>query len=211
MNDSRAWIFCALLLSVALAACGPDYGKLANIDAPPGPIVCFGDSITRGHGAAPEDSYPEQLARLLNTEVINAGRDGDTTRSALDRLDASVLVHRPWIVVVELSGNDFLQRIPVQESVDNLDAIVGRCVAAGAVVVLLHAKFGIFSDPYLDGFRNVAGKYGAALVENVLSGILGRPKYMSDQIHPNTAGYRLIAERAGEVLAEIMKVGEAAR
>jgi hypothetical protein len=40
-------------------------------NAPPGagPIVCFGDSLTRGDGAQPKESYPAVLAGLLGTLV----------------------------------------------------------------------------------------------------------------------------------------------
>jgi len=36
-------------------------------------ILCVGESVTFGWGVAREDSYPAQLAKLLNVEVINAG------------------------------------------------------------------------------------------------------------------------------------------
>ena len=67
-----------LLLSVfllLLAGCGPD---IPNLDSPGSTIVCLGDSITSGVGAAGQ-SYPGLLADKLGVEVINAGVPGDTS------------------------------------------------------------------------------------------------------------------------------------
>ncbi len=51
------------------------------------------------------------LERLIGRRVINAGLNGDTIRSALVRLQSDVLKKEPYLVIVELAGNDFLQRI----------------------------------------------------------------------------------------------------
>jgi acyl-CoA thioesterase-1 len=194
---------------VFASGCGPDYDYVANLDSAGSAIVCFGDSLTRGYGVEAGRDYPSQLSRLLGEPIINAGRDGDTTGSALERLDEDVLVHAPRLVIVELSGNDFLKRVPKEETFANLDQIVARCVAAGAMVVLVHAKFGLWSDPYIQGFEEIAEKHGALLVENVLNGILTNPKRMYDRIHPNEEGYRLMAERVAEVVRPLLEEAEA--
>ena len=68
----------------------PATWPIRNTPPRAGSIVCFGDSLTRGHGAEPEESYPAVLARLLGREVQNAGRDGEISESALERLDENV-------------------------------------------------------------------------------------------------------------------------
>ena len=195
-----------------LNGCGPDFAGTANLGSTGSNIVCFGDSITRGYGASAGMSYPDQLGALIGRPVINSGMDGDTTGSALARLEEDVLAQDPWIVVVSLSGNDFLRRVPESETARNLDTIVSRCIDAGAIVVLVHAKFGILgSDPYFDVFEATADRHDAVLVRHVLKGILGNPARMYDQVHPNDDGYTLIAERVAEVLGPLTAAAEKAR
>ncbi|MBI3118467.1 MAG: hypothetical protein HYZ00_07260, partial [Candidatus Hydrogenedentes bacterium] len=104
----RAFTVLAAWLPLVLGGCGVDYDDVANIANTRTAIVCFGDSITHGYGASPGRDYPARLAELLGTPVINAGVDGDTTASALKRLEEDVLIEEPRLVIVELGGNDFL-------------------------------------------------------------------------------------------------------
>ncbi len=195
----------ALLLATG-TQCDTPYAKAANLDSSGKAIICFGDSITRGYGARRGNDYPARLSALLNRPVINAGADGDTTEAALARLERDVLRRSPRLVIIELTGNDLLERVPREKTFANLDAIVARCVDAGAMVILVHCRFGLFGDPYLKGFKTIAKKRHAILVQDALAGVFGNPKYMYDQIHPNDDGYELLAERvageAGSLLAE---------
>ncbi|RMH12900.1 MAG: arylesterase, partial [Gammaproteobacteria bacterium] len=56
-------------------------------------IIAFGDSLTYGTGAAPGEDYPSQLGHMLGLQVINAGIPGDTTASALSRIDQIIDQH----------------------------------------------------------------------------------------------------------------------
>jgi lysophospholipase L1-like esterase len=53
---------------------------------------------------------------------------------------------------------------------------------------------------FREGYQEVAKRTGAILIPNIFQGILGRPDLMSDPIHPNTAGYTLMAERFHEAI-----------
>jgi lysophospholipase L1-like esterase len=77
------------------------------------PIVAFGDSITRGHTLAPEETWVHFLAQALSEklgsrapQVLNAGGNGNTTRDGLQRIQADVLDKNPGLVLVEFGGND---------------------------------------------------------------------------------------------------------
>ena len=220
IHINSAWvismrILLRLLISgfalVSLARCGSPYSNVANLQSSGSTIVCFGDSLTRGYGATPTHDYPSVMAAELGREVINAGRDGDTTESALARLASDVLSNSPRLVVVALGGNDTLQQRPKAATMQDLDLIVSRIVSLGAMVVLVHAKFGLLDDPYRDGIESIADKYGAVVVTGVLDGILGRPSRMYDQIHPNDAGYALMAARISAVVAPLLEAADAAR
>jgi acyl-CoA thioesterase-1 len=163
-------------------------------------VIVFGDSLVEGVGASAGRELPSLLAARLGVPVVNAGRRGDTTAAALARLDAAVLSRDPRVVVVLLGGNDFLRRVPRDQTFANLDAIVGRIRARGAAVVVVGLSLGLITDDYGDGYEAVARRQSAGLVPDVLDGILGRPEMMADQIHPNDRGYALMADRITPVL-----------
>jgi acyl-CoA hydrolase len=113
--------------------------------------------------------------------------------------------------VVLLGGNDFLRRVPIEETVRNLDAIAASLVAAGSMVVLLEINVGLLRDPYLEGYRAVADRHGALLVEDVLQGILTDPALRVDPIHPNARGHALIADRLVAALQPLLREAERRR
>jgi lysophospholipase L1-like esterase len=161
-----------------------------------GPIIFFGDSLTVGVGANKGEDFPSLITKELNlTNVINAGVSGDTTSTALIRLQQDVIDKNPSLVVVLLGGNDFLQRVPAEETIKNLDEIVKKISETGSAVVLVHLKANPLKEPYKVPTIEIAEKYEAELVLNILDGIFGNSKLMADQIHPNAEGYKIMAER----------------
>jgi lysophospholipase L1-like esterase len=181
------------------------------MDAPGDLVVFFGDSITQGYGVREDDSFPSLVGRDLGITFVNTGVPGDTMAAGLTRLDRDVLPHRPRLTVVEFGGNDFLRRVPVEETLQNLDAIVSRLIAQGSMVVILEVSVGLTGDPYLKGYRAVAERYGAVLVENVMRGILGNPELKVDAIHPNGRGHRQIADRVVKVLRPLLREADRRR
>ena len=109
----------------------------------------------------------------------------------------------PSLVIVLLGGNDFLRQIPIEETVKNIDEIVRRITETNSAVVLVHIKSNPLNDKYGEPAEEIAHKYGARFVPNVLDDVLGNPKLMSDQVHPNSEGYNIIASR---IAPEIKKV-----
>src|SRR6185369_7718146 len=76
-------------------------------------IVCFGDSLTYGHGADTiKDSYPMVMQKWVNVPVINAGLNDDTTAGALVRIKKDVLDNNPVIVIIDFGGNDLYNSNP---------------------------------------------------------------------------------------------------
>ncbi len=98
-------------------------------------------------------------------------------------------------MIVLLGGNDFLRRMPTDDTFRNLSTIVERIRARGAAVVLVGVSVGLISDSYSDEYEQLARRTSAGLVPDILDDILGRGDRMSDAIHPNDEGYRLMAER----------------
>ena len=157
-------------------------------------VVCFGDSLTYGTGAQPGMEYPTYLSEFLQREVINAGRPGETTAGALTRLWDDVLVHEPGIVFLTLGGNDLKNGLDREQAFANLTEIVLTIQEQGALVVVGGIDIPFHGRGFAEGYRELAKETGAVLVPNVYADILGRSELMSDPIHPNGKGYRIMAE-----------------
>jgi acyl-CoA thioesterase-1 len=189
---SRRLFTLLLSASVALAAAsGCD-------DSPTAPsavtVVAFGDSITAGFGTSGDNDYVSVLSNRTGVAIINAGRSGDTTASALARIDSAVLARDADIVIVFLGGNDLLQGVPVQQRIANITTIVQQIRGDGAAVILVGVGSGAI-DPFEGALAGIASQTSSTLVPAVLDGILGVPGLMTDLIHPNNAGHAIIADR----------------
>ena len=178
---------------------------VSQVDLDSRNIICFGDSITEGYGATPGEDFPSRLAEKLGYPVINAGRSGDTTHDALARLKTDVLEKNPGLVIVEFGGNDFLKKIPQDETFKNLDDIVVSIQNSGATVVLAEVRVGVLFDEYYGGFKRIAVKRRVLLIPDIMQDIFNNPKYKSDGFHPNREGYRMIAERIYKYIAPLIK------
>jgi acyl-CoA thioesterase I len=168
-------------------------------------IVAFGDSLVEGRGATPGHDFVTLLARRLSIPIVNAGRSGDTATTALDRLDASVLSRNPRLVIVLLGGNDFLRRVPTDETFRSLSTIVERIRRRGAAVVLVGVSVGVISDPYSSEYAALARRTSSGLVPDILEDIIGHADRMSDSIHPNDQGYAMIADRIEPALRDLLE------
>lgn len=195
----------AVLLILAVWALWPSpYSRVTNLDSRGSSVIAFGDSLTSGYGASAGEDYPSRLSAMSGVPVVNAGRSGDTTESALARIEDDVLSANPRIVIVGLGGNDFLRRVPVETTKQNLESIVRQLQAKGAMVVLLGFEFPSFGPDYGDLYEEVAEEQRCLLVPDLLDGILSDPKLKSDEIHPNAAGYALMAERVSGPLEKLI-------
>jgi acyl-CoA thioesterase I len=196
-------------LLIVLAACAaafflwfrnPETWPIRNAPPGAGPIVCFGDSLTSGHGAAASESYPAVLASLLGREVVNRGSDGDTSESALERLDETVLAASPSVVIITLGGNDIVRRVPIADTTRSLRAIFERSLAARAMVVFLAIDPPFVGRERMDKVRELCHELGVLYVDTAMKGMWGSRRLMSDNIHPNAEGYRMMAERVRDAL-----------
>lgn len=197
-----AWV---ALLAFALWLFWPSpLRKVRNLDSRGTTLVAFGDSLTAGYGAAPGEDYPSRLSALIHQPILNAGVSGDTTESALARIDADVLDRNPRVVIVGLGGNDFLRRVDLGATEANLRTIVRRIEGRGAMVVLLGFRFPNIGPSYESMYARVAKEEGCLLVPDMLAGILRDPTLKSDEVHPNGRGYALMADRVAGPLEKLL-------
>jgi len=163
-------------------------------------IIAFGDSLTYGTGASKGKDYPSQLSKMISRPVINAGLPGDTTAKALKRLERDVFAHSPDIVLITLGGNDLKNGVASDVAFKNLKMIVNLIHNQGARVVIGGLSIPLRDRGFGKGFKKLAAETGATLIPNILEGIMGNRKLMSDPIHPNDAGYKIIAETFYEAM-----------
>ncbi len=200
----------------------PDFASGLAAGNQPLKVVCFGDSVTGVYyhtggrraytdmvGIALEGKYPG-----VSISAINAGISGHTTVDALARIDKDVLAHKPDLVTIMFGLND-MTRVPIDAYRDNLVTIVRKCRAVGAEVLLCTpnsvrdtsgrptAKL----EEYVAAVREVAMIEEAHLVdcycafEDVrAAGEISWAFLMSDEIHPNMDGHKLIAETIAEAV-----------
>ena len=165
-------------------------------------IVCFGDSLTSGTGAGKEMDYPSQLSKMIGKSVINAGLPGDTTAGAMQRLERDVLIKAPDIVLITLGGNDLKNGVAKERAFENFRIIVESIQNTGAKVILGGLKIPIRDRGFGRAYQKLADDTGAILIPNMLEGIMGNRNLMSDPIHPNDAGYKIIAERFYQAMVQ---------
>lgn len=162
-------------------------------------IICFGNSITYGEGAESGSDYPSLLGKLVNNEVINSGICGNTTFDALGRIDRDVLEKKPYLVIVEFGANDYFKKNHKKDVLCNLREIVSRVKEIGAKVALcdVSASVFIFSkyNIYHREIKHLAKNTGSIFIPCLMKGIIKNPNLLTDTFHPNSRGYRLIADR----------------
>jgi acyl-CoA thioesterase-1 len=178
-------------------------------------IVAFGDSLTAGHGVAPEQSYPALLAERLRREgydyrVVNAGVSGDTTAGGLRRVDWALRL-RPEIVILELGVNDALRGQSLASVRANLDQLVARFQAGGARVLVagmrLPPNYGSrYAEDFHRLFGEVARARNAPYMPFFLDGVGAVPRLnLPDGIHPTAEGYAIVVDRLWPHLLPLLR------
>lgn len=182
--------------------------EIKNINSKGKEIICFGDSITFGYGVKPGEDYPTILSKMIKMPLINAGLDGDTPISAFKRIKADVLDKKPYLVLIEFCGNDFLRNVPPDTTINNIKTMVLKIQEVGAITAIIDVSAGLFLIDYRLRLAKVAEETGSIFVPAVLSGIITNPSMKSDFMHPNPQGYKIIAERVYRVINPYLKSGK---
>jgi len=186
------------LFAVQLCGCAREVPKATR----DGPIVAFGDSLVYGTGSS-GGGFVNLLEQSIDRPIENLGVPGDTTADGLERID-EVLELDAGVVILLLGGNDFLRQVPQDTTFANLSTIIERLQADGATVLLAGVRGGLVRDHFAARYEELADRHGTAYVHDVLDDTFGVEGYMADQVHPNDAGYRVIAERMLPVLEAML-------
>jgi lysophospholipase L1-like esterase len=180
--------------------------KVHYVNLPPtanGPWIAFGDSLTAGYGAEAGNDFPTVLGKTLAVQIENAGRNGETSKDGLNRVD-TIAKRNPRVLLLCFGGNDALQQVPREETFANLGSIIDRLHEQGTFIVLLGIRSATLRDKNASWFKQLAHDKKVLYLPNILDGVLAHPDLMSDEVHPNDKGYALIADRIAQVLEPMM-------
>jgi lysophospholipase L1-like esterase len=189
----------------------------------PDVYVAFGDSITRGDGASPSQSYPTRLqSRLIahfgDAFVNNRGGDGTNTFEGIERFRRNVPANEPAYTLILYGTNDWhdplcQENTPQCFTVPNLRTIVRMVKAEGSlpflatIIPVNPALNGQGRNDWVDGINTqlkaMAQAEGAFLVDlnQAFKNQPSLPALFDDGVHPNAAGYEVIAQGFFEAIA----------
>ena len=160
--------------------------------------------------AADSTSYPALLGNVLRIKVFNQGYIGATTQDALNIVGDSVFTKHPAIVLLEFGANDLLQSIDVETTQRQLARLIDTIRAFGSKVVLISFLYTEMIDSipstsflysrkadgysYLAMLEQVGSGHADIFIEKAMKGIYWHSNLMSDALHPNQAGYRIMED-----------------
>jgi lysophospholipase L1-like esterase len=177
-----------------------------------GQYLAFGDSITRGDGSA-TGGYPSRLQGLLTAyfayaNVRNRGADATNSYEALERLNRNL--NNDAIALILYGTNDWnipgCQDLPATcPTAENLRIVIRRVKAAGTLAFVatlppvnpaINADRNLWVAAINTSIKAMAAQEGAFVVDLYQAfqnqgGDLSR--FFSDGVHPNDAGYDVIA------------------
>lgn len=230
MITKRKKFLISLLLTVIVVSVPPVCASGAGLSplAKDAVFLAFGDSLTYGTGAAPGESYPAVLERLVGRRVVNEGIPGEITSEGLERLPEVLKREKPALLILCHGANDLLRFLDRRQVTANLRAMIRLAQKKGTAVVLVAVPLlGITLSPepvYMEIvtekdasvriampspgitlspaplYREIATEMKIPIEEEALTMVLSDGSLRSDLIHPNAAGYGKLAESIAALL-----------
>ena len=178
-------------------------------------IVAIGDSITYGFPYEPTLSWLNLAAEGLNIDYINGGINGDTTDGMLNRFGHDVLRYTPSHVIIMGGTNDARFGITVNKVIDNIGDMVGLAVQKGIIPILgLPIPCNdLTEEKLLEQYREKMRQYAVDNNIEVIDFNKGmidescvdiKTSLLCDGVHPNTAGYEIMAGVAAQFFVKIL-------
>lgn len=186
-------------------------------------IVAWGDSLTYGYGAPTGGSYPEQLATLTGDQVINEGESGDNSQTILSRFLAAPPAYygEPTIIWAgrnNVSASNFQSQVESDIAsmvaklttshylvlgVPNTENEVAGSTNYNNIIKLNNDLAAIYGSHYVDVRASLVSHYDPSIAQDVTDHANDTPpsSLLHDYMHPNAAGYLVVAQRVQAALA----------
>lgn len=180
-------------------------------------VVFFGDSITEG--------WSRDGGFFPGKPYVNRGISGQTTPQMLVRFRQDVVALRPKVVVILAGTNDIAGNTgpSTPEMIQDNLASMAEIASSNGIRVVLASILPAFDYPWRPGLQpaptiaavnewmkeyarahqHVYLDYYAAMVDE-RKGL--KAEYGSDGVHPNKAGYDVMAPLAERAIAEALRV-----
>jgi len=187
-------------------------------------VVFMGDSITEGWGMKATPTSPARGEFFPGKPYINRGISGQTTPQMLVRFRQDVILLKPKVVVLLAGTNDIAENTgkeTIEEIGYNIASMSELARASGIRVVLcsvlpasdFHWHKGLEPAPKIKALnawmKEYAAKNGFVFVDyyspmvNSEGGL--KSELSPDGVHPNKAGYDLMAPLAESGIAEALR------
>lgn len=187
-------------------------------------VVFMGDSIMEGWGMKAAPNGPPRAKFFPGKPYINRGISGQTTPQMLVRFRQDVIDLKPKVVVILAGTNDIAENTgkTTQKAIgDNIASMTDLARANGIAVVLcsvlpasdFHWHRGLEPAPKIKALnawiKEYADKHGLVYVDyyspmvNSEGGM--KAELSPDGVHPNKAGYDIMAPLAEAGIAEALK------
>ncbi len=143
--------------------------------------------------------------------VVNASVSGETSGGGVTRIEKTLSLHSPDILVLELGGNDGLRGYPIDKIRSNLDRIITRSHEAGAEVLLvgmvLPPNYGRrYTQAFEDVFTVLANEHDLLFVPFLLSGVTTeRGLIQRDGIHPTAEAQPKLLDDIWPALSQLLE------
>ena len=190
-------------LLILLSACGDKPTQLTALKSN-SVILAYGDSLTFGYGAnSKTESYPAILSQLSGIEVVNKGISGETSQQGLERLPSVLAEVNPSLVILCHGGNDLIRKLSQQQLKSNLDQMIQLIQNTGAEVMLIGVPNFSLMLSIPDLYSQLSELQSVPIQLDILQKIERDRRLKSDQVHPNAAGYKLMAETIYQELVDL--------
>jgi lysophospholipase L1-like esterase len=187
-------------------------------------VAFLGDSITEAWGMKATATSPGRGEFFPGKPYVNRGISGQTTPQMLVRFRQDVIELKPRVVVLLAGTNDIAEntgKMTLQEIENNIESMSELARANGIRLVLcsvlpasdFHWHKGLEPAPKIKALNALIKEYAAkndfvyvdyySPMANSEGGL--KPELSPDGVHPNKAGYEIMAPLAEAGIAEALK------
>lgn len=191
---------------------------VGNLDA--AEIIAFGDSITVGSGSF-SGGYPPKLEGLLAnngqpSRLLNYGVGGEPTAYGSGRIDGSLTAQPNASYILILEGtNDLFHGMSLEATQFHLEAMINKSRNHGVTPLLAtltpdSQSLGAQKDipgSYNPMIHSIGANLGVPIVDLYAAVAPNWGGLTADGIHPNDAGYQVIAQAWFAVLSPSIASG----
>jgi len=180
-------------------------------------VVFFGNSITEGWA-------PHFATMFPGKPYVGRGISGQTTPQMLVRFRQDVIDVKPKVVVILAGTNDIAGNTgpSTVEMIEDNIASMAELAKANGIVAVLSSVLPVFDYPWRPGLepapkiialnkwmKDYARAHGAVYLDyhSAMSDSRGgmRDGLSTDGVHPNEAGYKLMAPMAEKAIGEALR------